>query len=648
MAKRIPFSFSAAKRLLFAAPAVTFAGCMLPSHAPPPLPLIISQKSTPKVPSVKNAPPSEIQLAAFQQSADGIAQPMASSAVAGSPVTSSTNPGLPELLQVTMANHPRLSQVTWAVESARGRAQQAGLYPNPTISLIADELGDRQGPGGILSLPNLTQEIVRGGKLKLSQAVAMKEVDQATWDIVVERYKLFTDVRRNYVEVVTLQRRVEVLQELITLAEQSVSNAEKLLKAKEGSELDVVQLEVDRERYRAELESTQRSIPAAFRRLAASTGMNDLPETHLPGDLELPLPQYDLEQVKSYVLAVHPELKVAQTGIERARLLVRRAEVEPIPNITVGASYVRQNQNKSNDYSLSASMPIPVWNKNEGNIRAARAQLNEAMQESLRVQTDLSGRVASSFAIYTAARARAEKYKTTILPKAAKSLELARKAYLGGQFEYLRVLQSQRAVPEARLEYLRSLGEMWRAASEIAGFTLEDQWPPVVSVAPSTVPPITELKPIPESPKAPELKPIPEVPIALELKPVLEVPKAPELKLIPEAPQATELKSIPEVPKGPGPTFFSEVPQAIELKPAIEIPDVKVVPEVPSMKSPEVKQPVLAVPKVQPPEVNLPVMASPKRSIEMWVPVPKKDDGSVPAALPSIPLAIPTKLPMTE
>ncbi|HYT94260.1 MAG TPA: hypothetical protein VEL76_36425, partial [Gemmataceae bacterium] len=55
--------------------------------------------------------------------------------------------------------------------------------------------------------------------------------------------------------------------------------------------------------------------------------------------------------------------------------------------------------------------------------------------------------------------------------------ELSRKGYQGGQFEYLRVLQAQRALAEANLELVRALGEMWRAASEIAGLMLEDHWP---------------------------------------------------------------------------------------------------------------------------------------------------------------------------
>lgn len=394
-------------------------------------------------------------------------------------VSPPTELSLSELINMTVERNPRLAQVGWAVEAARGRAIQAGLYPNPTFSVTGEDLGDRTGPGGIWSVPFFSQEIVTGNKLALSKAAALKEVDQATLRVVAERYRLFTDVRQNYYEVVVLQRRAEVLGQLVGLAEKSVENANKLLKAAEGSELDVVQLEVDLERYRAELDATNKAMPAAFRRLAASVGVEDLAYTKVVGDLESPLPDYDLERLRAYVLGIHPELRSAQIGVERAQLVLKRATVEPIPNVTIGAGYERQNENKSNDWRLIASMPVPLWNRNQGNIFAAKAQVGEAVNEVGRVQNDLVGRLAAAFTTYTAASKRAEKYKTAILPKAEQSYQLSLKAYRGGQFEYLRVLQAQRAVAEARLEYLRSLGEAWRAASDLAGLMLEDQWPAV-------------------------------------------------------------------------------------------------------------------------------------------------------------------------
>jgi cobalt-zinc-cadmium efflux system outer membrane protein len=385
--------------------------------------------------------------------------------------------GLSEWIAVTLERNPRLAQVTWAVEAARGRAVQAGLYPNPTVSVTGDELGDRTGPAGIWTAPLVSQEIVTGNKLGLSQAAAFKEVDQATLDVVAERYRVLTDVRQAYFEVVTLERRAEILAELVGLSGQSVQTVERLLRFKEAVRLDVVQLEVDLERYRAELNATNQSLPGAYRRLAASAGAQDMPVSSVAGSLDLPPPEYNLDGLRGYVLGVHPEVRAAEVGVRRAQILVRRAEVEPIPNVTVSGGFTRQSQNKSNDWDVGVSLPVPVWNRNEGNIFAARAQLGEAVARVGRVKNELVVRLATAHTAYSAARQRADRYRAVILPKAQETYDLSVKAYQGGQFEYLRVFQAQRALAEARLEYVRSLGEMWRAAAELAGLTLEDDWP---------------------------------------------------------------------------------------------------------------------------------------------------------------------------
>ena len=136
------------------------------------------------------------------------------------------------------------------------------------------------------------------------------------------------------------------------------------------------------------------------------------------------------------------------------------------------------------DWTVGVSLPIPVWNRNEGNIFAARAQLAEAVASVGRVQADLVGRLATSIGTYPAARKRAERYRSNVLPRVRETYDLSLQAYRGTAIEYLRVFQAQRAVAEANLEYLRSLGEMWRAAAELSGLMLEDQWPPAAAPAP--------------------------------------------------------------------------------------------------------------------------------------------------------------------
>jgi cobalt-zinc-cadmium efflux system outer membrane protein len=383
---------------------------------------------------------------------------------------------LDEVTRRALADHPRLGRAAFAIDSARGRYTQAGLYPNPVFAFNADELGDRTGPTGILA-PSVSQEVVLGGKLVLARAVAAKEIDQASLALLAERYAVVGAVRASYFEVVTLQERAAILNALVKLADQSVELGRKSFEAKQVARLDLVQLEVEAERFRAEAESVERELPAALRRLTAVVGDPRLPVVALAGTLDAPLPEYDLEQAKEAVLAAHPEVLSTRVGVERAQAAVRRAQAETVPNVTVSAGYVRQNQNRSSDWAAGVSVPLVVWNRNQGNIRAAQAELGAAVQDVRRVEADLTTRLAQAFQTYTAAKRRAERYRTAILPRAEETSDLSLKAFKGGQFEYLRVLQAQRAVAEARLESNRALGEAWRAAGEISGLLLEESWP---------------------------------------------------------------------------------------------------------------------------------------------------------------------------
>ncbi len=159
---------------------------------------------------------------------------------------------LTDLIQLTLERNPRLAEAAFTIDAARGRAVQAGLYPNPTVSVNLDELGDRTGPGGVNTLPLVSQEIVTAHKLGLNRDAATREVDQAALALVAERYGRFTAVRQSYFEVLTLLRRAEILDDLLKIAEQSVAATEKLLEAKQVARLDLLQLEVERERFRAD------------------------------------------------------------------------------------------------------------------------------------------------------------------------------------------------------------------------------------------------------------------------------------------------------------------------------------------------------------------------------------------------------------
>jgi cobalt-zinc-cadmium efflux system outer membrane protein len=403
--------------------------------------------------------------------------------------------GLEDLLRMLTQSNPRLRQAELAIEAAQGRAIQAGLYPNPTVMVAGEELGGHTAPGGKITAPLVSQEIVTGKKLRLSRWVAEREVDESTLALINERFNLLTAVRGGFFEVLTAQRRVEILRDLQTLSGASLDTARKLFEAKQIARLDMLPFQVELNRFRADQDAAERELLALFRRLAASVGVPNLPFTALAASLDMPLPDYDFETARQVVLRVHPTLRSAQVAITRAQLALRRAGVEPIPNVTLAAGYQRNNMEHENQWRFEVGIPVPLFNYNQGNIRTAQAQLGQAIQEVARVENDLIQRLANAYGQYDAARQRLQSYRSAILPDTREAYRLSLQAFKGGQFDYLRVLQAQRALAEANLEYNRMLGEAWKAASEIAGFLLEEYWPAPLVAPPVCVPPVEPVPP---------------------------------------------------------------------------------------------------------------------------------------------------------
>ncbi|MBA4187036.1 MAG: hypothetical protein C0467_03365 [Planctomycetaceae bacterium] len=409
-------------------------------------------------------PPARFTGPVVPASAENLATPQASSPT-----------GIDDFIQLAITKNPRISRAMIAIDSAQGQYIQVGLYPNPELAVMWDEIGDRTG-NGILTVPKITQTIVTGKKLALSQAVAAKAVDQATLDLIGERYAVVGSVRAGFFETLALQQRIEILTELSRLSEESVKDGKTLLDNKRIARLDYIQLEVERERFQAERDAATKELPAALRRLAATTGENALAISSVSGSLD-GLPAYDLEQIRTVVLATHPEVRSAKVAVDRAQAAVRRAEVDPIPNVSVYGGFIRQFENKSYDGAAGVSMLIPVWNRNQGNIRSAKAELGMAVFKVGQVENELASRVATSFQTYAAARERAERFRREIIPRAEETYKLSLEAFKGGQFEYLRVIAAQRVIAEARLEMNKSLSEAWKAAGELSGMLLEEVWP---------------------------------------------------------------------------------------------------------------------------------------------------------------------------
>ena len=377
---------------------------------------------------------------------------------------------LDELEQIALESNPTLVQARMGVQAAQGGYVQAGLYPNPAIGYAGGDMGieGTSGQQGAV----FSQEIVTSRKLRLGRAVASHEVQQARHGWEAQRWRVLNDVRGGYYKVLLAQEMIDLNQQLVDIGGQGVNVTEQLRAREEVSQIDVLQAGIEAETAKLSLVEAENYHRGAWRRLAAMLGRPEMEPAPLAGDVEMNLPNFNWEDTLSRLLAQSPELAQARAGVQRARSEVTLQCAERVPNIEIGlgAKYDASVRNTLADVELS--LPLPLFNRNQGNIIKAQAGLVAAQKEVERIELDLRDRLAAAFAEYATAQRQVETYTSTIRPHAEKALELTRAGYRLGEFGYLTLLTAQRTYFSASLDYLAYLRELWARSVELEGMLL--------------------------------------------------------------------------------------------------------------------------------------------------------------------------------
>lgn len=385
---------------------------------------------------------------------------------------------LPELERAALENHPAIEVAAARVEGAKGQWEQAGLYPNPAIGYHATQIGNRDTPGqqgGFVS-----QKFITAGKLGLDQAVASRQIQALEYGYDGARRRIANGVRTRFYAALVAQKRLEIAEELVRIGNALAESSRKLLQARQAAENELLQAEIEAESARIVADNSRVEYEAALARLAAAAGMNQLANAKLDGELEAQIPEFDRESSLARILAASPELAAARWHVERARAATVRAEREWIPNIDamVSARHNTINPQHDNVVNIQVGIPLPVFDRNQGNIRKARAEWIAAENAVRRTELDLRDRFAVVYRRYANARQQVDRYSGQILPKARKSLKLVQQGYEKRQVDYLTLLTTQRTYFRTNLAWLDAVWQLRQAAIAIDGLLLTNE-PPV-------------------------------------------------------------------------------------------------------------------------------------------------------------------------
>jgi len=377
---------------------------------------------------------------------------------------------LAELEDIALRRNPGLARASAEVDAARGHWLQVGLRPNPTVGYLGEEIGNEDSAG--MHGAFASQEFVRGGKLALNRRVAGQQLRKAEYRLESQRFRVLTDVRGAYYEVLAAQRGLELSAELARVADEASDTAQQVFEGRQTSRFEPLQARIEARQSGILLQTAKNRHAAAWRSLAAVLGEPDMPPARLVGDLNDSLPEYDFEDSLTNLLAQSPQLAAAWTDVERARWAIERASAEPVPNVQVQATVAFDTASDDTWAGVQVGLPLPLHDRNQGEIAKSVAELRAAEANVNRLQLWLYERLAAAFERYDNARYQANVYAASILPDAQDALNLANLGYTEEELDYLSVLTAQRQYTQTNLAYLDALREVRASAVKINGLLL--------------------------------------------------------------------------------------------------------------------------------------------------------------------------------
>ena len=376
---------------------------------------------------------------------------------------------LATMQQMAVENSPVIGQAAADVEQARGKAVQAGLYPNPTFGYEGDTIGTARTAGynGVF----FTQEFVTADKLTLAQNVALNNVRAAQADLRKARVRLASDVRRNYFKVLIAQEQLKFNRAIAKLSEEVYQAQIDLVTGGESAPYEPLQLRVFAVQARNSVTTASNSLEATWRQLVAAIGMPHMTRRKVAGSVDLPVPVVEYETMVT-MLQRHSDLIASNARIASSGCNLRLQEAIPTPNVTLYAAFQHDDTTPLSDYSTNVqlSAPVPAFNRNQGNITSAHAELIRARQNLTGTNNTLMSQLAENYNRYSTSRTISESYRTDLLPDQVRVYRGVYDRFLidGESIDFAQVVVAQQTLTQVVTSYLQSLSDSWMATVDLA------------------------------------------------------------------------------------------------------------------------------------------------------------------------------------
>ncbi len=372
-----------------------------------------------------------------------------------------------EALRLALLQNPDLSTADQDIRAAEARLLQAGLRPNPSvIGDIQDFEGSRQyyqGANGAQITVSIAQLVELGGKRAARLRAARCSGELARWDYESRRLEILAQTAQAFIATVAAQERLPLIEADRKLAVESMPTIEQRIAAGATSPVEKTRAEIFIADFDVELQQARRDL--------AQARALDARFSAVSGSLDERGPPLSLATLATR-LEGHPALARFSAELDQRKASLTLAKTAAVPDVTFTPGYRHHNDPPSDNVAVfTAEVGLPLFDRNQGNIQAARAELAKVAPERRAVDARLHAELNEAYSTLEAARAEIATLETRILPAARETFRLINESMEAGKFSYLEVLDARRTLTTGRQELLVAQATLASAAARIEALT---------------------------------------------------------------------------------------------------------------------------------------------------------------------------------
>ena len=373
-----------------------------------------------------------------------------------------------EAVRLAIARNPQAAAARALVDLAEAGRLEAELRPNPAVSLESEGYPLFESPHpSFIDNQELTvrvdQELETAGRRRLRTEASAAGIDSANLTLRNRLRVLELAVRRSYFQLVLAQSDKEVARASLDEIDRVLSLSRERARVGEIARADVRRLEVERLRFADDAFSAELALKNARSALLALMGAEDLSQAveaadplSMPGAHAVPVPAASgTKSLDASGIAGRPDLLAARTEVRRAETETRLQRALRSPNVTVGGGYRREFG--ANTVVFGVTVPLPLWNRNQGGMARAQAERDLATHNLAAVELEVRLDVQQAVNAVDTARARAEYIERQVLASARESRDVVSESYRLGAVDLIDYLDAQRGFRDTVRAYNRAL-----------------------------------------------------------------------------------------------------------------------------------------------------------------------------------------------